>query len=111
MLDQNHFSTLEEMMGNTLFKLVASYIASADKLIVEISNAIEHNDAEKLMHSAHPLKSASRQIGANELGEMLETLEEAGKTGQLNGTDRLCNKAQEEYAAIKAELQAKMLPL
>jgi HPt (histidine-containing phosphotransfer) domain-containing protein len=111
MLNENHFSQLEQMMGDTLLKLVASYINSSDLLIQEMSEAIHQKDANKLMHSAHPMKSASRQVGAIELGDMLEKLESAGRERKLDGVEALYTQANEEYAAIKAQLQRKMLPL
>jgi PAS domain S-box-containing protein len=75
-------STLKSMFGDDpdIFKeILGDFITPSRDIIVEIKNGWESRSAEAIMQAAHKLKSSARSVGANELADLCQALETAGK--------------------------------
>ena len=73
---------LTNMFGDNpeLFKeILNDFIVPTWNIINEIKTGWENHSAEEIEMSAHKLKSSAKSVGANELGEICEILEIAGK--------------------------------
>ena len=65
-------------------KIVGEYYRSGQEKLEGIQKAYETEDIPDYTIRVHALKSSSRQIGAYELGDMAERLENAGKEGDMD---------------------------
>ena len=78
-------SAIRSLGSSELFKTVVSeYYRSAEDRKDAIIADFEHEDWEGYTIKVHALKSASRQIGAPELGSLAEEMEMAGKAGDID---------------------------
>lgn len=77
---------LKEMVGDNPpahRRLLEKFLANAEERIVCLQAAASKDDAKAASQAAHPLKSASRSVGAMQMGDLCEQIENAGKTGDL----------------------------
>lgn len=68
-------------------KLIGKFTRTAGSTIDAIHKASGEDLAEEVGRLAHKLKSSARTMGANELGDLCESLEKAGKSGDRAGID------------------------
>ena len=61
--------------------LLEKFLINAEKQVVDIVLALETDQFNLAADVAHPLKSASRMVGAMQLGELCEAIETAGVAG------------------------------
>ncbi len=80
---------LASVEGDTDFviELIAAFLADGATQLDEIEAALAAGDAEAVVRPAHTLKSASATLGAMRLAASARTLELAGRSGALDGTD------------------------
>ncbi len=64
----------------TVAEFLTDYMASAQRLVSEMRQAISAGQAERVGSCAHKLKSSSRSVGALRLGELCADLENASQT-------------------------------
>ncbi len=70
-----------------LKELVALYRADAPTTMRQIAKALAARNAEALRDAAHALKGSVATVGGASARQAAATLEDLGKTGNLNGTD------------------------
>ena len=78
-------SILKALVGGDpkiLRGLLADYLTSARRLVMELRVAANVNNLAKVGSIAHRLKSSSRAVGALLLGDLCETLESSSKSGE-----------------------------
>ncbi len=85
-------------------KVVSEYYKRGPKNAAEIESAKGIEDWDDYAIKTHALKSSSRQIGAMELGEYAETLEHAGKAGDVETITQVHPKAMEIYRRLLDDL-------
>ena len=106
-LDKGAMTQLLEMVGDDpefVSDLVDTYLADAPGLLAAMRAAAEAASSEGLVRPAHTLKGNSRSIGATVLAEICRGLEEAGRTGSMNGTAEDVAAAEAEYQRVVAAL-------
>ena len=74
------------------------------ELLSRLVGAVGAADAETCRFEAHTLKGSSRTLGAEALGAAASNLEEAAKTGVLNGAAELLQMIESEWAALSVLL-------
>ena len=80
----NTEKALESLGSPELYQtVVKEYYRSGEDKYNEIHDAYEHEDWDDYTIKVHALKSSSRQIGADELGEKVEQLEIAGQNHDI----------------------------
>ena len=62
-------------------------------------------DAEYLTQTAHAMKSAARTVGAMQLGDICQQLEETGKTKDCNACNQLTLALPEAFKAVERTIQ------
>jgi two-component system, sensor histidine kinase and response regulator len=67
-----------------LNKMMALFQEQSPKLDIEITEAIQHQDADSLRRSAHTLKSSANSIGAFRLAKLAEALEINGQEADFS---------------------------
>lgn len=89
--------------------LVDIYLDDSPKRIAEIEHALTEGDARRLTLAAHSLKGSSANFGADRLRAASEQLELLGRQGALADGSAQLPALKEEFARVKAELEA-LLP-
>ena len=84
--------------------LIAAYSDSAPEIVDELVAAIDAGNAPTIKLLAHSLKSSSRNVGAESLGNICASLEKAGSESDLQRATEFRESLLEEYAAVMAEL-------
>jgi signal transduction histidine kinase/CheY-like chemotaxis protein/HPt (histidine-containing phosphotransfer) domain-containing protein len=64
----------------TINEILKEFVGPATEIVDEIHTGYQNRNAGDISKAAHKLKSAARSIGANELADLCESLEIAGKT-------------------------------
>ncbi len=108
-LDAKALQALQAMFGDNadliLKEMIDCYLEDAPQYLRAIAQAIADNDATKLHHASHTLKSTSATLGAIKLSNLckeLETLSRNGHTG--DGASKL-PQLEAQYEQAKAALQ------
>ncbi|MBD2099426.1 CHASE2 domain-containing protein [Leptolyngbya sp. FACHB-261] len=94
-----------ERGSGLLAELIAVYLSHTPKLLEAIHAAIAQADADGLHQSAHALKSASVNFGAQALCQLCEELEVIGYAGSLEGAAEREPQLDNEYDRVRAALQ------
>lgn len=103
-INMQTLETLAGLMGEVFEQLIPSYIDSSDKCFGEGRSAIEQQDAEAAERLFHSLKSSSRNLGAEKLGDMAATLEAAMHEQQLDNAQPLFDEAEQMYQQVRKAL-------
>ncbi|WP_168186470.1 response regulator [Hydrocoleum sp. CS-953] len=114
-IDKAVLEELKEMAGydpEMVVEIINCYLEDTPKLLNEITQAIEKEQAELLQKSAHTMKSSSASVGATNLSQLCKELESIGRGGATEGTDVILSQVKAEYErvenALRDELQAYM---
>jgi len=108
-LDTSVLAALSESVGGDdafVADLVETYLADGAIQLAAIDEAVRSSEAEALVRPAHTLKSSSRTVGANRLGELSRQIEVLGRSGSTTGADQLAAEARAEWTDIEAALRA-----
>ncbi|MDJ0796069.1 MAG: response regulator [Calothrix sp. MO_167.B12] len=109
-IDISVLQSLSQMAGEQaptiIAELIDSYLADASLRIAAISTAINQGDAALLYQAAHALKSASANVGANNLADLCKELETIGRGGNItnHGVIELYLHLQQEYERVQESL-------
>ena len=84
---------LSELMGMLLDQI--------DEGMVHLTEAIERGDAHEVEQTAHSLKGASANLGAERFRQCAFQLEQIGRSGNLSDAAPLLAKLQEEAHLLR----------
>ncbi len=90
--------------GGFLRQLIDKYLANSSADLGHLAANVRSGDAEGLGKTAHRLKSASANLGAMMLASICKELETAGRSGQLDGAERLLAAIGSEYERVRQAL-------
>jgi HPt (histidine-containing phosphotransfer) domain-containing protein len=81
----NRSAALEILGGDDslLNEMVQLFLVESPKLVVQMQQALAHNDARLLEMAAHCLKGELRYLVVPEASEAADKLETAGRTGEM----------------------------
>ncbi|HSG07698.1 MAG TPA: Hpt domain-containing protein, partial [Longimicrobiales bacterium] len=82
------------------------YMSEAPKIFGQIEEAVGSGDTDAARRAAHSLKSASGNIRAVRLAELLQAMEVLGKAGDVEGARGALPELQGEFRAVLAYLRA-----
>jgi len=88
-----------------LERLVATYVATAARLVAQAAYALKAGDTATLQHAAHTLKSSSANLGAIELSRRFGVLERHARGDNLEDARAEWHAAQAEYERAVKVLQ------
>ena len=95
-------SAIDMLGSRSLYmNILKSYYNAVDAKVEAIMDYYTQSDWSLYAIEVHALKSASRQIGATELGDLAYKLEMASKNLDISTIHSLNNKLLEDYAAVK----------
>ena len=108
-LDASVLAALSDSVGGDdafVADLVETYLADGAVQLAAIDDAVRSSEAEALVRPAHTLKSSSRTVGANRLGELSRQIEMLGRSGSTTGAGELVAEARTEWTDVEAALRA-----
>ncbi len=91
--------------GESYIATLKTYLDTVTKNADDIEMFWKAGDIRNITTKVHALKSTSKVIGALELGEFAETLEEAGKQGDMEMLDRELPKLLSDYRKLAGDLE------
>ncbi len=107
------FSALEsicEMAGEEasllVEEMIASYLDDTEARLQAIAQAITQADAETINQAAHSMKSSSANLGAVNLAQLCEELEQLGRAKTIDNIATLVSRAESEFQQVKQELHS-----
>jgi len=86
-------------------ELVKTFVASGDKCLADIVEALRSDDYETVGKRAHALKGASANIHAHRLSAAASHLESAARAKSLREIDGLVRELKENLNAVNAQLR------
>ncbi|HMK85896.1 MAG TPA: PAS domain-containing protein [Steroidobacteraceae bacterium] len=99
---------LHELTGGDIDferELIDTFVASGDKCLADIVEAMRTSDFETIGKRAHALKGASANIHAHRLSAAASNLESAARTNSLRELDALLRQVRENLRAVNAQLR------
>jgi two-component system, sensor histidine kinase and response regulator len=87
-------------------ELIETFVASGDKCLADIVDALRANDYDTVGKRAHTLKGASANIHAHRLSIAASHLENAARAKSLREIDGLVRELKENLRAVNAQLRA-----
>ena len=108
-LDKATLNNLHELSSDDpsfLSDLIHQFLDDGPGHVANIQNAVEHGDSDMLMKAAHTFKGSCRNMGALPLSDLCATLEQAGRTGNTENLKEVLATVEDEYAQVKAALEA-----
>jgi len=97
---------VDEYGEDFLIELIDVYLDEMPSRLVQLRKAFDDGDADALIREAHTLKSGSANVGATALSALAQQIEFAGRSGKLDCMAGDIERLQEEFAEVKATLQA-----
>ncbi len=105
-LDEFFHMMREAGVADKADETLAVYLRDTPTRMNLLESAIRHADSVQVESISHSLRSAAGSIHAQALAELLEQMEKAGKSGDLEGGARLMKEIHEKYAAVQAALRS-----
>ncbi len=87
-------------------ELIETFVASGDKCLADIVEALRKDDYDTVGKRAHTLKGASANIHAHRLSAAASHLENAARAKSLREIDGLVRELKENLRAVNAQLRA-----
>ena len=100
-------AVLQDMVGDdpaTVLGLLSDYLESVRHLAEELRSASSTGDVKQVRAITHKLKSSSRLVGAQALGELCASIEKWGKEGDKAAIVHAMPEFEAALAAVEAEL-------
>ena len=91
--------------GESYIATLKTYLDTVTKNADDIEMFWKAGEIRDITTKVHALKSTSKVIGALELGEFAETLEEAGERGDMKMLDRELPRLLSDYRKLAADLE------
>ncbi|MBD9355473.1 EAL domain-containing protein [Methylomonas albis] len=107
-LDHAVLLQLRDEIGQGFVKMVGYYLEDAPAQIEQIALALATDNRAQLCESAHGLKGASRNLGAEKLALIARQLEEQAAHAQIENGEALLQQLRDEFRYIEQLLRLEM---
>ncbi|MEL7450518.1 MAG: Hpt domain-containing protein [Pseudomonadota bacterium] len=98
--------SLGESAGEGLMEeVVGLYLSSSEELINELRQAVDASDGQAIQAIAHNLKSGSYNVGATQLGDLFQLIENAGDRNDTPRARSLFAEAEAMRPSVEATLR------
>jgi two-component system sensor histidine kinase/response regulator len=87
-------------------ELAASFLESAPRCLDVIEDALRAGDEQMLAKEAHSLKGISRTIGADDLADACQAMEDAALQGDLQGAKAETTRLGDAWEVVRAALES-----
>lgn len=87
-------------------RLISAYLENSPPLLERLTQALADGDAAGSVQAAHALQSSSSNVGAETLSELLHTMEQHGRVGDIATCRGLMACVDSEFWRAKTSLEA-----
>jgi CheY-like chemotaxis protein/HPt (histidine-containing phosphotransfer) domain-containing protein len=109
-IDPAALDTLRELRSarrpDPLGEMVGMFLRQAPACIREIDLSLTRYEARAVEKAAHNLKGSAGTLGAHQLAEICQQIEDHAHKGSLQVASRLLNQVRVEYSKVRDALQA-----
>ncbi len=105
-VDMTRLLDLTDGDANSTRELIDMFYRQTGQQLKQIEDAVRAGNADAVGHVAHSCKGASATLGMSKFAQMLLQLEKLGKSGKLEGAERICAAARSEFEDIRKFLSA-----
>ncbi len=88
--------------------LFLTYLDDARLKLASLKTTLSEHNAHEFGTLAHTLKGASGNIGALQLAEIAEDLQNMGYENHLDGADSLLEKLRDEFSRVETALKQEL---
>lgn len=99
-IDGAMLAQLQELLGERFAELIDRFVSDGTRRMTLLRAAVPTRDFDVIHSEAHGLKGSSRNIGANDLGDVCGELEQRGRDSDESGVDTLFAAVELEFAAV-----------
>ena len=101
-------AALENVMGDRdlLKTVIDAVLAECPAMLQQLDQAVAAGDAATVRRAAHTIKGSLRTFEATRAADLAESIEEAGRNGNLEGVSGLVPELKQELTAVLQELAA-----
>jgi len=103
-LDQIIFDELKELMDGDIGEIVELYINDSREQIAQLKTSVDGGDIDGMVSIAHTLKSSSANLGAMQLADMCEKMENDGRNNSLKNPASLLSDIVNELSRVEDKL-------
>jgi HPt (histidine-containing phosphotransfer) domain-containing protein len=106
-----NYDYLNEVTGGDsefIAELLHDFLSIAPELIARIEQAVQEGDAPLLQHAAHTLKGSARSIGAESFAASALTLEQLGRTAQLENAPEALQQLLQQWEQLRSYLHTQL---
>ncbi|WP_417317226.1 response regulator [Emcibacter sp.] len=107
-LDEKCLEQLKFYMEDMLFEVLEKYMVDGRDYVIRLREALEAGDLKEMADIAHPLKSTSKQIGAEEVADTAEQIELNARKGEDIDYESLIENLPEQLERVEQALKAYM---
>lgn len=99
-VDAAMLAQLQDLLGERFAELKERFVSDGKRRLELLRGATVSCEFDVIYAEAHGLKGSSRNIGANDLGQVCEQLEEKGRQRDSYGITELFVAVEQEFAAV-----------
>lgn len=100
-LDANVLLTLQQVMEGEYPQLLDAFLGDSEERLRLLQAACQRGEGEALRRAAHSFKGSCSNMGAAQLAEHCQALEEAAQSGQLQRAAGLIEQIEREFAIVR----------
>ncbi len=104
-INKEKFDNLQKATKAKFPVILQTFMASADKLILQLGEAIQQKNVDAVREYAHSLKSAG-QLGADKMYDLAKEIEEDAIAGDISHSDAFLEEIKIEYKNVKSKIQS-----
>ena len=103
-VDVGVLKSLQELLGDNFALLIETYLTDSQKRIERLHQAYNADDMDEISSEVHGLKGSSRNLGANQIGDLCEVLEKEARQGAIINKEQQLAAIESNFAAVTAQL-------
>jgi len=106
-LDRTAIENLRQLGGNEMLsELTEMFFSDASTTLAALKEAIEEGDGDSVKRLAHGLAGSSANMGAKEMADICQELQDVGAAGDLSHAPVLLGQLEAEYSRVHLALVA-----
>ncbi len=86
-------------------ELIGIFLDDAPRQVESLRQAIERQDSGAVLRTAHRIKGASTNLGADSLAALCARLEQDGRSGHTVSLDAMMERVDSEFARVSGFLE------
>jgi HPt (histidine-containing phosphotransfer) domain-containing protein len=106
-----NFDYLNEVTGGDrefIAELLSDFLSLVPGLLAQMEQAVQAGDAAALQHAAHTLKGSARSIGAESFATSALTLEQMGRSAQLEKAPDALQQLLQQWEQLRHYLHTQL---